>query len=189
MLRRLAEGTLRARAMSFRFTLGDREAGTEHLFELGAKDRSIDPNFWRTFLRLRAIATADWIAGDFAFDDCDAGIFANGYATGVMFDVLGLPALDGIQPSRKGGGAPRKWDWDGALLHLAALAHMDTNGLLRDDGSDPNQSDIARRLQAWFLETNDNSPENSQLRDYGKRFVTELNALKLKGANNFMSAE
>lgn len=35
------------------------------------------------------------------------------------------------------GGAPRKWDWDGALLHLAALAHHGANGLFREDGSDP----------------------------------------------------
>lgn len=82
------------------------------------------------------------------------------------------------------GGAPRKWDWDGAFLHLAALAHHGVNGLFRDDGGDPNQSDIARHLQAWFIDTCGNSPENSQLRDYGKRFVTELNALKLRDANN-----
>ena len=82
------------------------------------------------------------------------------------------------------GGAPRKWDWDGAFLHLAALAHHGVNGLFRDDGGDPNQSDIARHLQAWFIDTCGNAPENSQLRDYGKRFVTELNALKLRDANN-----
>jgi hypothetical protein len=87
-------------------------------------------------------------------------------------------------PSANRGGAPRKWDWDGALLHLAALAHHGVNGLFRDDGSDPNQSDIARHLRAWFIDTCDNSPENSQLRDYGKRFVIELNALKLGDANN-----
>ena len=82
------------------------------------------------------------------------------------------------------GGAPRKWDWDGALLHLAALAHHGANGLFRDDGSDPNQSDIARHLQAWFIDTCEKSPEDSQLREYGKRFVTELNALKLRDAKN-----
>lgn len=77
------------------------------------------------------------------------------------------------------GGAPRKWDWDGALLHLAALAHHGDSGLFRADGGDPNQSDIARYLQAWFLQTCDRSPEDSQLRKFGARFVEELNALKL----------
>lgn len=87
-------------------------------------------------------------------------------------------------PAPNKGGAPRKWDWDGAILHLAALAHHGANGLFRQDGGDPNQSDIARHLQAWFIDTCKNSPENSQLREYGKRFVTELNALKLRDAKN-----
>lgn len=90
------------------------------------------------------------------------------------------PAL----PAPKKGGAPRKWDWDGAMLHLVALAHHGANGLFRPDGSDPNQSDIARHLRAWFLDTCGNSPEDSQLRGYGKRFVIELNALELRDANN-----
>ncbi len=92
-----------------------------------------------------------------------------------------------VVPASNRGGAPRKWDWDGALLHLAALAHHGENGLFREDGSDPNQSDIARHLQAWFIDTCHNSPENSQLREYGKRFVTELNALKLRHAKNLQS--
>ena len=100
-------------------------------------------------------------------------------------DIPELEPEPAIPKADKGkGGAPRKWDWDGALLHLAALAHHGTNGLFREDGGDPNQSDIARHLQAWFVDTFRDSPENSQLRDYGKRFVTELNALKLKAAKN-----
>jgi len=82
------------------------------------------------------------------------------------------------------GGAPRKWDWDGALVHLAALAHFGTDGLLRSDGGQPNQSDIARHLQGWFTDTAKDAPEFSQLRAYGKRFIMELNALKLKAAKN-----
>ena len=189
MLRRLTEGSLLARSMHFRFAQGNRDDSSEYLFELHEPERTIDPNFWRTLQRLHATATFDWIVGDFCFDDCDAGIFAHGYACGVMFDISGLPALSisNTSPSRKAGGAPRKWDWDGALLHLTALAHYGENGLLRDDGSDPNQSDIARHLQEWFIDTCDNSPESSQLRNYGKRFVTELNALKLRAANKSKS--
>jgi hypothetical protein len=88
------------------------------------------------------------------------------------------------KPIAKAGGAPRKWDWDGALVHLAVLAHNNPDGLFRDDGGDPNQSDIARHLRAWFIEACDDAPESSQLRDYGRRFVTELNAMKLLDANN-----
>ncbi len=84
----------------------------------------------------------------------------------------------------KGGGRPRTWDWDGALLYLAALAHHGQNGLFRPDGSDPNQTNIAAHLRDWFIATAKNSPEDSQLRRYGKRFQTELNALKMRDANN-----
>lgn len=148
-----------------------------------------------------------WFVGDFFFELSDE----RGTAHGVVFERLGIeqiigrslqiseqvnsenlidsaspadPVDESNRKSKGKGGAPRKWDWDGALLHLAALAHHAPDGLFRDNGTDPNQSDIARHLEAWFVDTTGNSPENSQLRDYGKRFVTELNALKLKDANN-----
>lgn len=186
LMRRLTEGTLLARPVWFRFVQGNRDDGDEHVFHLQEQDRTIDPNFWRTLQRLRTYADIDWIAGDFSFEDSDAGIYATGSASGVKFDRSGLPAIDLLtsRPPPNPGGAPRKWDWDGALLHLAALAHGSPDGLFRDDCKDPNQSDIARHLQAWFIDTHKDAPESSQLRDYGKRFVTELNAIKLQAANN-----
>lgn len=186
LMRRLTEGTLFSRPIWFRFVQGSRDEASEHVFHLHEQDRTISPNFWRTLQRLRTVAAIDWIAGDFSFEDCDAGVFANGHACGVKFDLSGLPALDlpHPKPVQKAGGAPRKWDWDGAVLHLAALAHESPDGLLREDGCNPNQSDIARHLRAWFIDTCDNAPEDSQLRDYGKRFVAELNAVKLQAANN-----
>jgi hypothetical protein len=195
IMRRLTEGTLLARPIWFRFVQGKSEDDAEYIFHLHDEDRTIDPNFWRTLARLqsaanlarsKSVANFDWIAGDFSFDDLEAGIYAKGHACGVKFDRSALPALDlpAPKPSMKAGGAPRKWDWDGALVHLAALAHGSPDGLFRDDGRDPNQSDIARHLRAWFVDACDDSPESSQLRDYGKRFVTELNAVKLQAANN-----
>ena len=186
VMRRLTEGTLLARPVWFRFIQGNRNDGTQHEYHLPEQDRLINANFWRTLNRLQAVAVIDWIAGDFSFDDSDAGVYAIGSATSVKFDRLGLPALDLLtsKPLPNNGGAPRKWDWDGALLHLAALAHGSRDGLFRDDGKDPNQSDIARHLRAWFIDSHDDTPENSQLRDYGKRFITELNAVKLLAANN-----
>lgn len=186
IMRRLTEGTLLARPIWFRFVQGNGDDASEHVFQL-QEDRTISPNFWRTLRRLQNVAAFDWIAGDFSFEDCDAGIYAIGHACGVKFDRFTLPALDlpDAKPAAKAGGAPRKWDWDGALLHLAALAHGSPNGLFRDDGGAPNQSDIARHLRAWFVDACDNSPEDSQLREYGRRFVTELNAVKLRTANNF----
>lgn len=189
--RRLTEGTLSARPVWFRFVQGDRETAVEHVFHLQEPDRVISPNFWRTLQRLQSNAAIDWIAGDFSFEDSDTGIYATGHAYGVKFDLPGLPALDLTlaKPRANPGGAPRKWDWDGALLHLAALAHGSADGLFRDDGRDPNQSDIAWHLRAWFIDTCDDSPESSQLRDYGRRFVAELNAAKLRAANNLQRSE
>ncbi len=186
LMRRLTEGTLIAKPVWFRFVQGNREEDAEHVFHLQKHDRAISPNFWRTLERLRTVADIDWIAGDFSFEDCDSGFYATGSASGVKFDRNGLPAIEllTIKPPTNPGGAPRKWDWDGAILHLAALAHGSRNGLFRDDGKDPNQSDVARHLRAWFIDTQDDAPENSQLRDYGKRFLTELNAVKLQDANN-----
>ena len=186
VMRRLNEGTLLAQPVWFRFVQGNSIDECETIFRLQKPDRSINPNFWRTLQRLRTVADIDWIAGDFAFTDCDGGIYATGHASGVKFELSGLPAIDRprSRPLPKAGGAPRKWDWDGALLHLAALAHNSPDGLFRQNGDDPNQSDIAGHLRAWFVDTCDDAPESSQLRDYGKRFVTELNAVKLGDANN-----
>lgn len=186
LMRRLTEGTLLASPVWFRFVQGNHDGGDEHVFHLQEQDRIIDPNFWRTLQRLRSSADIDWIAGDFSFEESDAGVYATGSATGVKFDRAGLPAIDRLtlKPPANAGGAPRKWDWDGALLHLAALAHASRDGLFRDDGKDPNQSDIAGHLRAWFIAAKNDAPESSQLRDYGKRFVTEMNAVKLQAANN-----
>ncbi len=186
LMRRLTEGSLLACPVWFRFVQGNHNGGAEHVFHLREPDRTIDANFWRTLQRLRSTAEIDWIAGDFSFEDNDAGVYATGFASGVKFDRSALPAIDRLTPkaATNPGGAPRKWDWDGALLHLAALAHSSPDGLFRDDGKDPNQSDIARHMRAWFIDTRGDAPENSQLRDYGKRFVAELNAVKLQAANN-----
>jgi hypothetical protein len=98
------------------------------------------------------------------------------------------PTAEPVLTGAKRGGAPRKWDWDGALLHLAAKAHHSADGLYRDDGSDPNQSDIARHLEAWFMAKHGNAPEQSQLRAYGARFLAALAELKAAAANNPGSA-
>lgn len=188
LMRRLTEGSLVASPIWFRFVQGNRNDGEECVFRL-QEDRTIDPNFWRTLQRLKSAANSDWIAGDFSFEDDDSGFFVTGFASGVKFDRARLPAVEALKakPNTNPGGSPRKWDWDGALLHLAALAHESPDGLLRNDGKDPNQSDIARFLRAWFIDCEDEAPENSQLRSYGKRFLAELNAIRLRTANNLGS--
>ncbi|NOW44534.1 hypothetical protein FHW96_000676 [Novosphingobium sp. SG751A] len=85
---------------------------------------------------------------------------------------------------RRKVGKPREWDWDGALLHLAALSHGSNDGLFRQDGSDPNQSDIARILSNWFIDQTDDSPSDSQLRAYGARFWQALDGVRKASAEN-----
>ncbi len=200
ILRRLIQGTLLARPADFQF-VADGDAWEPTAIALDKPNDTIPKKFWATLKRCERFATLDWTAGDFSFDvgsDVPFG-HEHGFANAVDFDRAGLPAIV-IEPVGIGNseqqvvvptsrrGAPRKWDWDGALLHLAALAHYSGDALLRDDGDDPNQSDIARHLQDWFIGMKGDTPEPSQLRGYGRRFVAELNALKLQGADKSVAA-
>lgn len=186
ILRRLSQGSLRASASAFDFWT---QQGRNQI----SLERGIIPKlFWLSFVDCRLNAEEDWTAGDFAFSSNTHDFMPSveGFAHGVRLDRNGLPAInspttipDAGSIAPRGRGAPSKWDWEGALLHLAAVAFYDSDGLFREDGGDPNQSDIAQRLSDWFFGTTGNTPADSQLRNYGKRFQQELNALKLAAAN------
>jgi hypothetical protein len=148
--------------------------------------------FWLCFSDCRLNAEEDWIAGDFAFTSNSSDFMPSveGFAHNVQLDRNGLPAIElpkvpnaSGSTAPRGRGAPAKWDWEGALLNLAAVAFYDSDGLFREDGREPNQSDIAQRLSAWFIGTTRDAPADSQLRAYVKRFQQELNALKLPAAD------
>lgn len=183
ILRRLCSGLLLAKAKDFNLVYGGK------VEKITDDEGMIPPQFWNLLQAHQNACACDWIAGDFSFQIVTGTPFGFGSATAVSFDANNLPAL-GANPfvaaamgvEKKAGGAPRSWDWDGALIHLAVVAHSSPDGLFRKNGSDPNQSDIARHLQAWFIEATGNAPEMSQLREYGKRFQQELNALKLRAA-------
>ncbi|MBL0767767.1 hypothetical protein JI743_02985 [Sphingopyxis sp. DHUNG17] len=190
ILRRLTQGSLLARAVDFAFT-SDLEDWHPTKWSLDEPAGTIPKTFWSELKSRGRFATQDWIAGDFTFGDSGAP-FENstGYALGVQFDPSALPATSSASAPNEQKvhaittrGARRKWDWDGAFLHLAAVAHHSPDGLLREDGGEPNQSDIGRHLADWFIGTAGDTPEDSQLRSYGRRFVEELNALKLLDAN------
>lgn len=191
ILRRLARGSLLAQPADFSFRT-NLEEWDDKSWSLDEPAGTIPKAFWADLKSRGRFATLDWIAGDFTFGDSGAP-FENstGYALGVQFDTSALPAMACVPAQREPQvlaittrGARRKWDWDGALLHLAAVAHHTRDGLLREDGGEPNQSDIGRHLADWFIGTMGDTPEDSQLRGYGKRFIQELNALKLLDANN-----
>ncbi|MEO9834883.1 MAG: hypothetical protein ABJL57_11990 [Hyphomonas sp.] len=134
------------------------------------------------------IGTASRSAGDPEVDDNNVEEWFSAWEIEVwprsIFDGESETPSGAVPSPLNKGGAPRKWDWDGAMLHLAALAHHEVDGLLCSDGRDPNQSDIAGILLSWFIDNGDKSPQNSQLRHYGKRFVSELNAIKMRDASN-----
>ena len=67
---------------------------------------------------------------------------------------------------------------------MAALAHSHPDGLHPPDGAELTASDIARHLRDWFNERTGAEPVDSQLREYGARFLDALDAIKLKAANN-----
>lgn len=190
IIRRLQRGSLVARSAVYSASAGFDE------IPLDPETGTIPKQFWSEYVWAGMLAEADWTAGDFSYErEVEGEPYYGGFAHGVEFFRSALPGLsdnaaDSVHASlpetvsAKFGGAPRKWDWDGALLHLAARAHSDPNGLFRPDGSEPNQSDIADYLREWFIGITDDAPSGSQLRDYGKRFLIELNALKLKIADN-----
>lgn len=193
ILRRLCQGTLCARPKFFEYWMVN---DPRHLV---LPEMTIPRSFWQNFRRLRRQATEDWIVGDFAFEE-DLGWpqEISGEVHGVEFDRNGLPLVadegdllkDRNLPvaAKAKAGAPRKWDWDGALLDLAARAHCSPDGLYRADGEQPNQSDIANRLERWFLDQRGEAPESSQLRKYGQRFDEQRNAILAHTANNVKAA-
>ncbi|WP_324262082.1 hypothetical protein U4960_02740 [Altererythrobacter sp. H2] len=185
MLRRLATGTLLARCEQYELFCD------QGYVPFADKSGIIPKDFWAYVRRFRMPEHQDWLSGDFTVECLQDRQYVAGYAHAVRFERAGLPLVNepsaisqAITATRGGPGAPRRWDWDGALAHLAALAHFSADGLHRADGTEPNQSDIARQLGDWFIGNGGECPENSQLRTYGKRVVQEINTLKLLAANN-----
>lgn len=88
----------------------------------------------------------------------------------------GIIASPSIPTKARAGGRPAKWDWEGALIHLIAVANG-KDGLHPDDK--PNASHIARLLDAWFAERNKGeAPANSELRAVGSKIMAAIASLK-----------
>lgn len=73
-------------------------------------------------------------------------------------------------PASKKGGRPIKWNWEGALAHIASLANK-PDGLPTDAGA---QARIARLITDWFITEAGEAPADSEVR---KRAATILEAL------------
>ena len=76
----------------------------------------------------------------------------------------------GLQPSKgssvaakSSGGAPPKWDWEGAYIQLGRIHILeDDNALSRDV--------LNKRLENWFMDTTGKCPSDSEIRKKVKRF-------------------
>jgi hypothetical protein len=71
---------------------------------------------------------------------------------------------------KSAGGRPRKYDWEGALIHLIAIANA-PDGLPDGPGS---QAAIGRLMLQWFQENAGEEPAESEVKKYARRVVEAL---------------
>ncbi|WP_202620463.1 hypothetical protein [Methylocystis heyeri] len=64
--------------------------------------------------------------------------------------------------SKNTGGRPRKWDWEGALIHLIAEANK-PDGLFTDQGI--KQAQIEKIMRDWFILKKRDAPADSEIRN------------------------
>jgi len=67
-------------------------------------------------------------------------------------------------------GRPRKWDWDGATMHLLTIAQT-PDGLPLGPGG---QANIERELAEWFVKTTGDGPSPSQIRQHASKVMRTL---------------
>lgn len=62
--------------------------------------------------------------------------------------------------SKKPGGRPPTWDWEGALIYVIAEANT-LDGLPTERGA---QAQIEKKISEWFMRKTGNSPADSEIR-------------------------
>jgi hypothetical protein len=80
------------------------------------------------------------------------------------------PEKDAVPPrgeaTRNKGGAPSKWDWEGAHIEMARIVALDDENVDR--------TTLNEKVKDWFVSKFDNHPSDSQIRDKVKRFHEAL---------------
>ncbi len=72
------------------------------------------------------------------------------------------------QPTIKGrGGRPPKWNWEGAVGHLLSIAYG-------NDGLPAHQSDIERLVADYFIQTVDDEPAESLIREHVSAWCAQV---------------
>lgn len=84
-----------------------------------------------------------------------------------------LPAgLSASEPAINRGGRPKKWDWEGALIHLIAIANK-PDGLPEGERA---QARITRLMLEWFAanSSDGNTPAESEAKSRARRVMEAL---------------
>jgi hypothetical protein len=138
------------------------------------------------------IAQWNWRNGAFATAQRGPGdIFDDGYSeewfSASNIEVCPAPAHSGrvadtapapqpLDTVRRNGGRPPKWDWEGAMAHVAAVANT-PDGLETGPGA---QAAIERLIADHFTRASDDAstPCESEIRKRAKRIMDEIENLK-----------
>ena len=70
------------------------------------------------------------------------------------------------------GGRPSTWDWDGATIHLIAVAN--TPDGLRLEGGRGDNAKIANMMRDWFILKTGNSPDFSDLKKRARKVIDAI---------------
>jgi len=75
------------------------------------------------------------------------------------------------------GGAPKKYDWEMALAHVAAVANT-PDGIPTGVSGEVTNADVTNLLTEWFAQKLDQEPSSSEVRKRAGYVLSAINALK-----------
>jgi hypothetical protein len=204
MLRRFADGGLRARPIGFSYvhkhhgkSFSDEDttvpiAGLE-------SDGCVPVAFWHDYIAAH-VKDRDILAGDFSFSDGwpDWTGSTEGRASGVRVNWAGLPIIGSgpapgsqptivepvvsEQPGRAIGGAERTYDREGMLVYLAAYAHVAPDALLNENGK-VTVAHLAKLLAGFWNDPSE-EPSESWRSDFARRVRDEIKRQESLGVSN-----
>ena len=151
-------------------------------------DHVIPARFWRALdLTEPNGRELDWVSGDFSFED-DSSLFEiRGVAFNVRLDADNLPGLGNTNPAdsqasltlpdQNAGHAPTgrrpKWDWEGAIAHIVAIANQ-VDGLEGLSNGPFRQADVEREISEWFVGHFGEAPATSEVRKRASKIMAAL---------------
>jgi hypothetical protein len=80
-----------------------------------------------------------------------------------------------LRTTRRAGGRPMKWDWEGAIAAVVAEANRNPDGLPDGYGA---QTKIEKMMAEWFLERAADCPAESEIRKRAQKIVAEVEGRK-----------